>query len=546
MALQFAVWFGFYAAYQAARGAADRGVAEAFWNGTLVIEAENKLQALIEPGIQNFVERSDLLIVATSYTYWLSQFAVVGLALLWVYFRHHERFADFRNWLIGANLVGLIGYVLMPTAPPRMYPEWGFSDTLAEFGTVSHDSGLVAFAANPYAAMPSLHAMDALIVGIVMASVCRSRWARVPVARVARLGVVRGDGHRKPLLARLRRGLCASRSSSRRSSSADGCAAFSQAPRERATDGARGSVSSIGSSRSTHEAAREILRRSMRGVAQTKLTPDMLTVTGSPSASPARCSSASSSATSISSSGSEGVLFVVGSIADILDGALARAASKGTVFGAFLDSTFDRVGEAAILATIGLSFMHDGNEVALVAAFAAVIGSFLVSYTRAKAEALGLRGDVGFGSRVERVVLDLRRPVLRAVGLAAVADLRARRARVAHRRPADPVRAPPAARAGRSASLSSDRGARTRAAPSTASADARAAAASRSAPVASSAVARSSSRQAIRYVQPSSRSRASAARTRSTASAGRPPASAANASAAAMSISSRGLVARSP
>ena len=122
LALQFAVWFGFYAAYQVARGAADRGVAEAFWNGTLVIEAENKLQALIEPGVQNFVERSELLIVATSYTYWLSQFAVVGVTLLWVYFRHHDRFADFRNWLIGANLVGLVGYVLMPTAPPRMFP----------------------------------------------------------------------------------------------------------------------------------------------------------------------------------------------------------------------------------------------------------------------------------------------------------------------------------------------------------------------------------------------------------------------------------------
>ena len=96
---------------------------------------------------------------------------------------------------------------------------------------------------------------------------------------------------------------------------------------------------------------------------------------------------------------------VLGSIADILDGALARAASKGTVFGAFLDSSFDRVGEAAMLAAIGLSFMHDGNEVALVFAFGAVIGSFLVSYTRAKAESLGLRADVGFGSRVERVVL---------------------------------------------------------------------------------------------------------------------------------------------
>ena len=57
------------------------------------------------------------------------------------------------------------------------------------------------------------------------------------------------------------------------------------------------------------------------------------------------------------------------------------------------------------MTAIGLTFMRDGNEVALVAAFAAVIGSFLVSYTRAKAEALGLRGDIGFGSRLERVVI---------------------------------------------------------------------------------------------------------------------------------------------
>ena len=177
-ALQFAVWFGFYAIYQVVRGAADREVAEAFWNGTLVIEAENRLHALIEPTIQGFVQSSGFLIFATSYTYWLSQFAVVGLTLLYVYFRHHDRFADFRNWIIGANVIGLIGYVLMPTAPPRMFPEWGFSDTLADYASVNHDSGLIAFAANPYAAMPSLHAMDALIVGVVMASVCRSWLAR--------------------------------------------------------------------------------------------------------------------------------------------------------------------------------------------------------------------------------------------------------------------------------------------------------------------------------------------------------------------------------
>jgi CDP-diacylglycerol---glycerol-3-phosphate 3-phosphatidyltransferase len=152
------------------------------------------------------------------------------------------------------------------------------------------------------------------------------------------------------------------------------------------------------------QAAREILARSMRGVAKTKLTPDMLTLAG--------VSLCLAGAVLVGFEDRNekvfwlgGALFVVGSVADILDGALARAASKGTVFGAFLDSTFDRLGEAAMLTAIGLVFMRDGNEVALVATFAAVIGSFLVSYTRAKAEALGLRGDVGFGSRVERVVL---------------------------------------------------------------------------------------------------------------------------------------------
>jgi len=151
--------------------------------------------------------------------------------------------------------------------------------------------------------------------------------------------------------------------------------------------------------------AREILQRSMRGVARTKLTPDMLTLAGVALCLAGAVLVGFEERNEFLFFWLGGTLFVVGSVADILDGALARAASKGTVFGAFLDSTFDRVGEAAMLAAIGLSLMRDDNEVALLAAFAAVIGSFLVSYTRAKAEAIGLRGDVGFGSRVERVVL---------------------------------------------------------------------------------------------------------------------------------------------
>jgi len=100
-----------------------------------------------------------------------------------------------------------------------------------------------------------------------------------------------------------------------------------------------------------------------------------------------------------------GAVFVIGSILDILDGALARSSGKGTPFGAFLDSTTDRVGEGFMLGSIGLIFYRHGNEVALAFAMAAIAGSFLVSYARAKAEALGLRGDVGLGSRTERVIV---------------------------------------------------------------------------------------------------------------------------------------------
>ncbi len=85
-----------------------------------------------------------------------------------------------------------------------------------------------------------------------------------------------------------------------------------------------------------------------------------------------------------------GLAFVVGSILDILDGALARAGGKGTPFGAFLDSTLDRVSEAFMLGAIALVLVRDGSELGVGLSVAAIAGSFLVSYTRARAEALGL------------------------------------------------------------------------------------------------------------------------------------------------------------
>jgi hypothetical protein len=166
LARQLVIWFGFLLFYQLARGVADRNPAKAFANGVRVIDFEQRwTHNLVELTFQNLVDSSSFLAGVVSWTYWNSEFTVVCLALLWVYIRRHEAFSRFRNTILLANVLGLVGYVFLPTAPPRMFPWLGFVD--------SHRNGLVQLAANPYAAMPSLHAADALIVGVVLAAIAR-------------------------------------------------------------------------------------------------------------------------------------------------------------------------------------------------------------------------------------------------------------------------------------------------------------------------------------------------------------------------------------
>jgi membrane-associated phospholipid phosphatase len=167
-ARQLLIWFGFVFAYQVARGLADRNPAKAFVDGWRILDFEQRVtNHVFEVTLQQFAISSGVLSKLVAWTYWNSEFTVVGLALLWVYLRRHEAFSRFRNAIIGANLVGLIGYIVLPTAPPRMFPSIGFIN--------HHTSGVVELAGNPYAAMPSLHAADALIVGIVLASLVRRR-----------------------------------------------------------------------------------------------------------------------------------------------------------------------------------------------------------------------------------------------------------------------------------------------------------------------------------------------------------------------------------
>src|SRR5581483_8107082 len=237
------------------------------------------------------------------------------------------------------------------------------------------------------------------------------------VGGVAGLGVVRRDGDRQPLLARLRRrgarradrdggGLPpAHLGGSRRSSGVtDRLATRLPAPDEdAATFRPVNRAAAIKHGYTT--GARGLASRSVVGLTRTRITPNALTASGVILCGAASLLVLLEDRNEILWYWVAAVVFVLGSLLDILDGALARAGGKTTPFGAFLDSTTDRVSEGFMLTAIAYILARQHHPVFVAVAMAAVAGSFLVSYTRAKAEILGLRGDVGIGSRAERVVV---------------------------------------------------------------------------------------------------------------------------------------------
>lgn len=99
------------------------------------------------------------------------------------------------------------------------------------------------------------------------------------------------------------------------------------------------------------------------------------------------------------------IAFTVGSIMDTLDGRYSRMSGKGSLFGAFLDSTLDRVEEGVVIAAIAWQFADSGQDVAAAVCVLVVLGSLMVSYTRARAEALGVECKVGIATRPVRVVI---------------------------------------------------------------------------------------------------------------------------------------------
>jgi membrane-associated phospholipid phosphatase len=166
-------------AYETVRGLADGQRSVAFAHGQQIIDFQRSIHTFFEPDLQAFFLDFGWLIDFANQVYMNSQFAVVLAFFLWVYFFRNEAFYFVRNMFIVAMGLALVGYTLYPTAPPRLFPEYGFVDTINDFSSVNHDSALAKLFINPYAAVPSMHCAFAAMIGVSGVKLARHRVTRV-------------------------------------------------------------------------------------------------------------------------------------------------------------------------------------------------------------------------------------------------------------------------------------------------------------------------------------------------------------------------------
>ncbi len=179
LARQLLLFAAAYYAYQIVRGTVDGKVAVAAWNATKIINLEHTLHIFAEPSVQAWASSKAWLIDGANWMYINSHFVVTVGALVYIYLRRNDSFYFVRNMFMIAMGFALVGYVLYPTAPPRLMPEWGFTDSVAAFTGVRVENEPVSALLNLYAAVPSMHVCFALMVGWPLARLVRPRPLKV-------------------------------------------------------------------------------------------------------------------------------------------------------------------------------------------------------------------------------------------------------------------------------------------------------------------------------------------------------------------------------
>src|SRR3954453_10148410 len=177
---QVVLFFLAYNGYRPGAGLADDpGVtAAAFDHARSLIGIEKGLHLFVEPAVNGWASGT-LIGDAASWLYLNAQTSVTVGCLAFLYLFHNKNFYFVRNMFMVAMGIALVGYTIYPTAPPRFLPEWGFSDSVAQFTHVGHDNHTVDALFNPYAAVPSMHVCFALLIGWPLSKLVKNRFGKI-------------------------------------------------------------------------------------------------------------------------------------------------------------------------------------------------------------------------------------------------------------------------------------------------------------------------------------------------------------------------------
>jgi hypothetical protein len=182
---QLLLFGGAYYLYRLVRGLVDGQVDAAFSHARWIVNVERGAHLFFEPSVQTWAIGRSWIIHLSDFMYVNAHFIITTAFLIWLYFWRNEGFYFVRNMFMVAMGLALVLYAVYPTAPPRFLPEWGFTDTVADFfGPGASHSASVLY--NPYAAMPSMHVAFALMIGIPAVKLVRWRpgkifWALYPL-----------------------------------------------------------------------------------------------------------------------------------------------------------------------------------------------------------------------------------------------------------------------------------------------------------------------------------------------------------------------------
>jgi membrane-associated phospholipid phosphatase len=175
---QIGILVGVDLVYELVRGVADSQRADAIAHGAWIIDFERSTHTFFEPGLQALFLPVSWVVDFANQIYLNAQFSIALGFLVWLYLFRNESYYFVRNMFVVSMGLAAVGYTIYPTAPPRMFPEFGFVDTINDFSNVNHDSALAKILINPYAAVPSMHCAFAMMIGGTGFMVCRQWFAK--------------------------------------------------------------------------------------------------------------------------------------------------------------------------------------------------------------------------------------------------------------------------------------------------------------------------------------------------------------------------------